>query len=470
MKLMTAGLILLVSAQAFAVRIRGPIAHERTSSPKMTNMTSGRYMYLGEVPKFEGKELEIFISKMNLTARVKAHVNQGRIDTYANQIFLRWKTVRDAVSDPVFSLHPLVKLSTLSEGKPANVQAWSKIAEQYSTHVLEQTGHDIYQEKRNKKNFSSNSESDDYRETIIEAYFSYLFNTKEKSDDVINDNKKLADLLSVDNSRRLFEKHLGHLYTKVPERSGYSGTLTFVYPIAATVEGPFDQPREQVISLKAVESLESRWWSDKWKDEFGGFPFLLIDYNGVAFHGPITNYSPMDVWYLRRGYVSHGCHRMDSSDLLELRALMPGNLKSAQRDIKITVLNYFDVTDWNKDGKEEAIDVKYYTIPTAVAVAKNSTIEKTIAPFLIENQEKSYLLNNKFAAKYVDKKTGNLLNIPRYSIEKNVLSQNGTHNEIPFVRFAYRPNRIIQYTEDGTKLTGHDDLDGKYPPKNFQKY
>lgn len=460
--------LLVLSSAAFARK--GPQPHERTDTPKLSNSTTGRFMYLGDVPKFDATELEMTISKMNLTARVTGYVSQGRIDTYANQLFMRWKQIDDALMDPALSLHPLVRISKLAEGKPTNTQAWAQIAEQYSKHLLENTSQKIYSDKRNAKNYVSNEAEDNYKKEIVETYFKYLFNTRESSDSVINDNRRLGELLSPANSQKLFRKHLGHLFTSGSDRPGYIGTLNFVYPIAATVAGPFDQPKEMVTDLKTAESIEARWWSNKWNDEFGGFPFLLIEWSGVAFHGPITNFSPMDVWYLRRGYVSHGCHRMDSSDLLEMRALMPVDMKKAAGKIKITILDHFDVVDWNRDGKPEAIDVKYYNVPTSVAVAKNKTIEETIKPWSVDNQKKSFIQSNKYAAKFYDAASDTLKNIPKYEIGKSSVKKVGTHSVVPIHRFDYRPNRIIQYTEDGIKLQGFDDLAGKYPPRYFQRY
>lgn len=467
---MKQSLFLVLLSFSFASWAKGPMPHERTDTPKLKNAHTGRYLYLGEVPKFEGSEIEIIISKMALTARVTAHVNQGRIDTYANQLFMRWQRISDAMTDPVFSLHPLVKISKLAEDKPLATQAWARIAEQYSSHILEKTSADIYLDSRNSKNFVSNQVEDEYKTTIKEAYFRYLFDTQERAEDVINDNKKLGNLLSVENSRRLFKKHLGHLYTEQSEKAGYKGALNLVYPIAATVEGPFDQPKEMTTDLKTAESIEARWWSNKWNDEFGGFPFLLIEWSGVAFHGPISNFSPLDVWFLRRGYVSHGCHRMDGSDILELRALMPSDLKAAANKIKVTVLDYFDVADVDKDGEVEAIDVKYYNIPTTVNVPKGRTIEDVIRPHLVEAQSKSFLASNKYAAKFYDSKSDRLKSIPKYTFVNKKLSRNGIHEEVKIKRFDYRPNRIIQYTEEGHKLQGFDDVFGKYPPRYFQQY
>lgn len=468
MKLLITLSALILSFQVFARR--APMPHERTDTPKLNNTTTGRYMYVGNAPKFDAGELELTISKMNLTARVTGHVNQARIDGYANQLFLRWKNINDALMDVKLSLHPLVQISKLAEKKPLNVQAWAKIVEQYSTHVLETSGQPIYSEIRNAKNYLSPQIEEEYKDTISKALFQYFFDTQESYDDIISDNVKFEKLLSVSNSQRLFLKHLGHLYTNQSDRAGYVGTVTFVYPIAATVEGPFDQPKEQITDMKTAESIEARWWSNKWNDEFGGFPFLLIEWSGVAFHGPITNYAPMDVWYLRRGYVSHGCHRMDGSDVLELRALMPTDMKKAMGKIKITILDYFDVTDWNKDGTVEAIDVKYYSVPGSVAIPKNKTIEDVIIPYRVENQMKSFIKNNKYATKFYDSVNDKLKGIPKYKVEKKVLSKDGVHEEVGIYRFDYRPSRIIQYTEDGIKLQGFDDNAGKYPPKYFQRF
>lgn len=466
---MKTSILLSLLALSTSLMAKGPLPHERTSTPKLQNATNGRYMYVGDVPKFEGSELEITISKMNLTARVTAHVNQGRIDTYANQLFLRWKNINDALMDPIFSLHPLVKISKLAENKPKSTQAWGQIAEQYSRHILENSGQDVYLDKRNASSYESNQAEDNYKTLIGEAYFRYIFDTVESPSNIIDDNKKLAELLSVENSRRLFKKHMGHLFSENSERPGYIGTLNLVYPIAATVEGPFDQPKEQRVDLKTAESIEARWWSNKWNDEFGGFPFLLIEWSGVAFHGPITNYSPLDVWFLRRGYVSHGCHRMDGSDILELRALMPSDLKKAADQIKVTVLDYFDVVDLDKDGVHEAVDVKFYNIPTTINAPASKSLEDVVKPYLVDNQAKAFIKNNKYAAKFYDAASDTLSNIPKYAVVKNKLTRNGVHTKIGIRRFDYRPNRIIQYTESGYKLMGFDDVFGKYPPKYFQR-
>ena len=285
----------------------------------------------------------------------------------------------------------------------------------------------------------------------------------------LNDNALRDSLLSPVNSKKLFASHFAENFTKDTSKEGQIGFLTFVYPIAATVAGPFDQPKEQITTLKLNESVESRWWSDKWGDEFGGFPFMLIEWSGVAFHGPITNKADMDVWFLRRGYVSHGCHRMDSSDLAELRMMIPGNFKDKTNQIKITIMSYYDVTDVDNDGKLEAMDVKYYNIPSSIAVAKGQTIDQAIFPYTVAVQQKSYFKDNPFGAKFYDEKRDMLVNIPKYDFSTGVVKSVGTFTEMPIKRMSYRPNRIIQYTESGIALSGYDDVSGAFPPKYFNQ-
>lgn len=443
---------------------KGPMPHERVDTPKKPNANSGRYIYLGDVPKFEGEEIEIIISKMALTTRVTAHVSQSRLDNYARQLYLRWKNLDEALEDSSLSLHPLVRISELAKNKSPNVEAWARVAELYSQHILENGESEIYLKKRNAKNYVSDAEEELYEKTISEAYFKYLFDTSASSELVLNDTKILDQYLSKENSERLFLKHLGHLFTKDNSKKGFIGYLTFVYPIAATTAGPFDQPKESIYDLKTAESMEARWWSDKWQDEFGGFPFLLLEWSGVAFHGPISNYSPLDVWFLRRDYVSHGCHRMDSSDVIEFRTLMPADLKKAAEKIKVTVLNHFDVVDWNKDGNLEVIDVKYYNVPSSVS----SKLEAET--YSIERQEREFFRSNRYARKFYERSTHSIVGATKYKEVRGKLVVEGTHGPLPIDSFTYRPNRVIQYTEEGARPLGYDDRAGKYPPRYFQRY
>lgn len=443
--------------------VRGPIFHQRTNTPKKSNAVVGRYLYTGDVPKFNANELEIYIAKMALTNRVKAWISQERIDQYATMLYNRWVKINNATLDQKFVLNPLISASEYASTQGTNNQAWLKVANQYMKHVLEDRGLDIYVANRKEK-----VDILEYPETISTAVLrSYFFDNTLTPSNILNDNQLRDNLLSVENSRALFQKHFSSIFTADTSKAGFLGFLTFVYPIAATTAGPFDQPKEQITNLKLDGSVKARWWSDKWGDEFGGFPFILIEWSGVAFHGPITNKSDMDVWFLQRGYVSHGCHRMDASDVEELKAMLPSDFAAkANQTTKVTVMSYYDVTDVNNDGKLEAIDVKYYKIPPAIAVAKGQTIDQAIVPYTVEVQKKSYFKNNPYGGKFYDEKRDLLVNIPKYDFSSGTVKTVGTHTEMPIHRMEYRPNRVIQYSEIGAaaNLKGYNDNAGSYPP------
>lgn len=442
-------------------KTRGPIFHERTNTPKKANAVVGRYLYTGDVPKFNSNELELYVAKMALSLRAKGWVSQARIDQYASMLYNRWLKIHNASLDTKFTFDPLISATEYAVTQGTNNQAWLKIANQYMKHVLEDRGLDIYIANRNEK-----VNEDDYNARISSAILrSYFLDNNLTPSTILNDNQLRDSLLSVENSRLLFQKHLGANYTKDASRAGYVGFLTFVYPIAATTAGPFDQPKEQITNLKLDGSIQARWWSDKWGDEFGGFPFVLIEWSGVAFHGPITNKSDMDVWFLRRGYVSHGCHRMDSSDVQELQAMLPASFKEkSNQQIKITVMSYYDVTDVDNDGKLEAMDVKYYNIPSSISVPKGQTIDQAILPYTVAVQQKSYFKNNSYGAKFYDEKRDLLVNIPQYDFSNGVVKTIGKYSEMPIRRMDYRPNRVIQYSEAGILLKGYNDNSGSYPP------
>lgn len=452
---------------SFSFTQKGPMPHERSATPKQTNAHSGRYLYLGEVPKFQGEELEIYISKRGLTTRVKAQVNQDRIDGYAKALYQRWETIDKAFADEKLSYHPLVDVSKLGEGRSSNVAAWIQIASQYSSHGLASVDDKIYTETRNLKNYTPSSRAE-YKSVISETYFKFLFGVDYYT--VQGNQSKLNELLSEANSKILFEKHLSHLYTKDHSKPGYLGYLTFVYPIAATTKGPDDIPKQGVYDLKTAESIESRWWSDLWKDEFAGFPFLLLDWNGVAFHGPISNFADLDVWFLRRGYVSHGCHRMDASDVIEFRTLLPGNLKAAAKKIKVVVLNGLDITDWDLDGRKEVIDVEYYNIPSAVSASSAVSRQAVVNKYNKDVQKNTFFSENQYTKANYNKSTHTMDNVKEYAARGSKLELVKTHHNLAIDSFKYRETRIIQYVEDGVKLRGYDDVAGKYPPKYFQQH
>ena len=452
---------------SFSFIEKGPMPHERSSTPKQSNAHSGRYLYLGEVPKFKGEELEIYISKKGLTTRVKALVNQERIDTYAESLYKRWLTVHNAFKDSKLSYHPLVDVSKLGEGRNSNIQAWVEIASQYAGHELATVSSDIYQNKRNAKNYTPRDKAN-YKDTISTSYFKYLFGVDLQS--VYGNQSRIDQLISVNNSRVLFEKHLSHLFTRDLSTPGYLGYLTFVYPIAATTKGPNDIPKQGVYDLKTAESIEARWWSDRWQDEFAGLPFLLIDWNGVAFHGPISNQADLDVWFLRRGYVSHGCHRMDASDVMEFRTLLPSNLKAAAKKIKVIVLNGEDVTDWDLDGQKEVIDVEYYNVPTSVSANSSVTRQAIVTKYNKDVQKRTFFNENQYTRKNYNSFSHSMDKVSEYVLNGSKLQLSTTHANLPITSFEYRKTRVIQYVEDGVRLRGYNDSAGSYPPSYFQKH
>jgi hypothetical protein len=69
------------------------------------------------------------------------------------------------------------------------------------------------------------------------------------------------------------------------------------------------------------------WWTDPDTGEqlpvFAGLPFMSW-YGNYAIHGPIDNYRAANGGALRRGYVSHGCIRMQAADVLEVYARVRG--------------------------------------------------------------------------------------------------------------------------------------------------
>jgi hypothetical protein len=73
------------------------------------------------------------------------------------------------------------------------------------------------------------------------------------------------------------------------------------------------------------------WWHDPDTNKdvpvFAGLPFLRLEGApslGYAIHGPVDSYTLNSGGKLRRGYVSHGCIRMEANDVLEVFARCKG--------------------------------------------------------------------------------------------------------------------------------------------------
>ena len=69
------------------------------------------------------------------------------------------------------------------------------------------------------------------------------------------------------------------------------------------------------------------WWTDPETGAkspvFAGLPFMSL-YGNYAIHGPIDNFRAPNGGTLRRGFVSHGCFRMEAADVLEVYARIKG--------------------------------------------------------------------------------------------------------------------------------------------------
>ena len=73
------------------------------------------------------------------------------------------------------------------------------------------------------------------------------------------------------------------------------------------------------------------WWTDEDGERvpvFAGLPFIRLQgpsSSGYGIHGPIDRYRQTDGGDLRRGYVSHGCIRMEAADLAEVYGRISGS-------------------------------------------------------------------------------------------------------------------------------------------------
>jgi hypothetical protein len=81
--------------------------------------------------------------------------------------------------------------------------------------------------------------------------------------------------------------------------------------------------KQDFVITKAGMNPCKIWWTDPETKQqlpvFAGLPFLSWS-GSYGMHGPIDNYRAPNGGSLRRGYVSHGCLRMESADILELYA------------------------------------------------------------------------------------------------------------------------------------------------------
>jgi len=73
------------------------------------------------------------------------------------------------------------------------------------------------------------------------------------------------------------------------------------------------------------------WWTAEDGDRipvFAGLPFIRLTgppTSGYGFHGPVDRYTQESGGVLRRGFVSHGCMRMEPDDIVEVFARIQGH-------------------------------------------------------------------------------------------------------------------------------------------------
>ncbi len=475
------------------------------------NLTFGRFAYLGVAPRFEAKNLEMFASKMGHSLRVKGYVTQALLDGYEFQLLSKFKSYYDMFARTTVHLEPLrdLKQMAATERNPDR-KKWTTVASFYSKTLYENPTINV---------FDSSLSEPAYKNAILTVMIRTYLNDPNATiasglalyQSYRNDPNFAATRKSA--SAALFKANLGEHYAEgqpvpavasvmdiapitveaadadpivaVPHPDAV-GVVNFVYPIAIDKDGPFGLPRPGLRRFPLSSSIEGRWFSLRWLDEFGGFPFLMITPEGVAFHGPITFNSGNDTWYLRRDNVSHSCMRMDGSDIMELRALLPKNMNSLQRlgtTIPLRITEWPDVDDLNNDGKNEVVDVAYYTMPTPGTRIVNPNVWKP------EVNNKEYWKRmfgpsvgklpsqNTFTISTTPdgKNSGVFTGIPKYDIVGGALTVVGYYmEELPIKTMPQRPTQIIQYREDGVLYndpeSGGGDYNGTYPPGVVNKF
>ncbi len=127
------------------------------------------------------------------------------------------------------------------------------------------------------------------------------------------------------------------------------------------------------------------WWNVPERftpSYFGGFPFLRITthnskgWNTYGLHGPISFSCNIETdgecplsersWFLRQGYVSHGCLRMRAEDIVELFYLIEGHAS-----VPVTIQQFTEIdpagqpiaadgasVDWPIEFAEEGVEAE----------------------------------------------------------------------------------------------------------------
>jgi hypothetical protein len=117
---------------------------------------------------------------------------------------------------------------------------------------------------------------------------------------------------------KVFPVGVGAIDTR-PTESTFGESLSY-YPVLATGKNTFSLQTRNIQPCKT-------WWTDPEtgvrQPVFAGLPFMPF-YGGYAIHGPIDNFRAANGGNLRRGFVSHGCIRMESADVLEVYSRIRG--------------------------------------------------------------------------------------------------------------------------------------------------
>ncbi|HEY3359378.1 MAG TPA: L,D-transpeptidase [Polyangia bacterium] len=107
------------------------------------------------------------------------------------------------------------------------------------------------------------------------------------------------------------------------ETAAGHGESKSYYPVIAAGTHDF------AITPSSIQPCKT-WWTDAATGEkspvFAGLPFMSWS-GAYAIHGPVDNYRAANGGNLRRGFVSHGCIRMEAADVLEVYARIKGVAK-----------------------------------------------------------------------------------------------------------------------------------------------
>jgi len=105
--------------------------------------------------------------------------------------------------------------------------------------------------------------------------------------------------------------------------SSISGQSETYFPIHETRRQDFEIDTTDAWSFNPCRV----WWTDPDTTEmlpvFAGLPFMRF-FGSYGIHGPITGYREPDGGHLVRGYVSHGCVRMEAAHVLEVYSRTSG--------------------------------------------------------------------------------------------------------------------------------------------------